>query len=276
MTEATTPKRGWSRLRHSTVEGIHRIGPTAFAVYCALLRHADRAGYCFPGQDRLARLVGVSTRTIGRSLKTLEWAGLIRVERKRGRPNRYRLSPEGTADTSVVTAARPQTPVSAPSDTAVVTTPDNHVTRTRTKANKNQGKRTKGVDHLRLPRWDECAEAVKARCNWLCDVVRPNTSDRDQSRADRALLLKVGCLLEAGAIPEAAAVGAREAVKHRNGSDGLRNPVAYFRRVLDDELGGGLADLLAAVDCIPAEAIEPKRRGRSTEARGPGAGGRGR
>lgn len=62
-------------------------------VYLALLYHADKAGKCFPGYERIARLSGVkSYSTIALALRVLEKHGFLRVERQKGCANRYFLA----------------------------------------------------------------------------------------------------------------------------------------------------------------------------------------
>jgi len=50
----------------------------AIAVYCVLAKHADRQRRCFPSQRRIAKILGISTSTVNRALKTLRAHGAIR------------------------------------------------------------------------------------------------------------------------------------------------------------------------------------------------------
>lgn len=49
-------------------------------VLLALADHADQEGVCWPGQERLATVTGLSVRTVRTTLKSLEEEGLIGVE----------------------------------------------------------------------------------------------------------------------------------------------------------------------------------------------------
>lgn len=75
------------------------IKSPAKPVLVALADMADEASTCFPGQDRLAYMTGLSPRTVRRALDDLEAAGLITRTRRhdtRGvrSSDRYRLSVE--------------------------------------------------------------------------------------------------------------------------------------------------------------------------------------
>jgi len=49
--------------------------------------------YCFPGQERLAKAVGLSDRSVRHHLKELEAAGLVTIQRRgQGKPNIYWLN----------------------------------------------------------------------------------------------------------------------------------------------------------------------------------------
>lgn len=54
-------------------------------VLTALADMADEANSCYPGQDTIARMSGLSTRTVRRALDSLEACGLIRREERRDR-----------------------------------------------------------------------------------------------------------------------------------------------------------------------------------------------
>lgn len=73
---------------------VARIGPHAFTVYCALARHANGQGECFPSMARLSRLTGVSLRHVANCIRILLDECLIeRVKQGGGRErsNVYRL-----------------------------------------------------------------------------------------------------------------------------------------------------------------------------------------
>ncbi len=50
--------------------------------YGELCRHAQEKGYCWPAQETLAKLMGVSVRKVGRHMKELVDAGLIETVRR--------------------------------------------------------------------------------------------------------------------------------------------------------------------------------------------------
>src|SRR5438045_587962 len=59
-----------------------RIGASAFALYCTLVRIAGAGRKCFPGLTHLSNVTGMSRNTILKSIDTLVEAGLIRVEHR--------------------------------------------------------------------------------------------------------------------------------------------------------------------------------------------------
>ncbi|WP_419617837.1 helix-turn-helix domain-containing protein [Thiolapillus sp.] len=62
-------------------------------VLVALAEHVSGEGReCWPSVSRLARMTGCAERTVQRALRTLEAAGLIRVEQRAGRPALYSLN----------------------------------------------------------------------------------------------------------------------------------------------------------------------------------------
>src|SRR4051794_787341 len=62
--------------------------------FVALSAHADGDRETRVGQETLARLLGVDRRSVRRTLKRLESAGVVvKVASGRGRPDRYRVKP---------------------------------------------------------------------------------------------------------------------------------------------------------------------------------------
>ena len=58
--------------------------------YAMLLKYAREMDECFPGQERLAKDIGNSERSVRSWLKELESVGLISIkQRGQGRPNLY-------------------------------------------------------------------------------------------------------------------------------------------------------------------------------------------
>jgi len=74
-------RRGWFWCHNLIIDGYgHSLGIHAVAVYQALAMHAGSDGECYPGYEELAWELGTSRLTVIRAIKTLESAGLIRVE----------------------------------------------------------------------------------------------------------------------------------------------------------------------------------------------------
>jgi len=77
---ASSPHRRSFRTPHplATTRGVVKaarktgVRGSALAVLLALATHADAHGECFPTQQALADLIGVSTRTVRRASKKLE------------------------------------------------------------------------------------------------------------------------------------------------------------------------------------------------------------
>lgn len=61
-------------------------------VATVLIRHADGAGACYPSLPRIMQQASLSRREVIYTLQSLECAGLIQVERRRGLPNLYRCT----------------------------------------------------------------------------------------------------------------------------------------------------------------------------------------
>lgn len=69
-----------------------RISPGAKLAYTMLLSYAWQNDYCFPGQDRLSRDIGVSERSVRSYLQELEAKEFLTIKRQgQGRPNLYIL-----------------------------------------------------------------------------------------------------------------------------------------------------------------------------------------
>jgi DNA-binding transcriptional ArsR family regulator len=60
--------------------------------FAMLLSYAWQNDFCFPGQERLAKDLGLSDRSVRTHLKSLESNGLLRIKRRgQGRTNVYEL-----------------------------------------------------------------------------------------------------------------------------------------------------------------------------------------
>lgn len=84
----------WHRIPDRAMEPdvLSRIGPTGYVVLGCLARHADREGVCWPSLDVIQEVTGYrSTRTLQMALDRLEGEGLIRRDRRSGKPTLYRV-----------------------------------------------------------------------------------------------------------------------------------------------------------------------------------------
>ena len=78
----------------------HVLGAAGVAVYCALARHANKEGECWPGMGKMAKRLDLSFNSVKTKLVGLEQLGLIAVTRNRRKEgsdepdsNYYRLLP---------------------------------------------------------------------------------------------------------------------------------------------------------------------------------------
>lgn len=61
--------------------------------FAMLLSYAWQNDYCFPGQERLAKDLGLSDRSVRTHLKALEALGLLAIQRRgQGKTNIYELN----------------------------------------------------------------------------------------------------------------------------------------------------------------------------------------
>ena len=68
------------------------ISPGAKLCYAMLLSYAWHNDFCFPGQDRLAKDIGISRQSVNTQIKELERKGFIKIKRQgQGRPNLYEV-----------------------------------------------------------------------------------------------------------------------------------------------------------------------------------------
>lgn len=96
------PPPGFTMIDNDVIERSSEVGSSAFQVYAAIARHADDQRRARPGIDRLAELTGLGCRWVRRSIRKLELAGWIVMDRKKGRVNVYMLPP--------MQSKEPQTP----------------------------------------------------------------------------------------------------------------------------------------------------------------------
>ena len=70
-----------------------KVGVGAKLTYAMLLKYAWQKGSCFPGQETLAKDIGVSKRSVVTFIKELETADFINVKRRgQGMSNVYELN----------------------------------------------------------------------------------------------------------------------------------------------------------------------------------------
>jgi hypothetical protein len=70
-----------------------RLSPGAKLTYAMLLKYAWQNDYCFPGQERLAKDMGVTDRSVRTYLQELEREQFITIkQRGLGKPNLYELN----------------------------------------------------------------------------------------------------------------------------------------------------------------------------------------
>jgi DNA-binding transcriptional ArsR family regulator len=61
--------------------------------FAMLLSYAWQNDYCFPGQERLAKDLGLTDRSVRTHLKSLQANGLLRIQRRgQGKTNIYELN----------------------------------------------------------------------------------------------------------------------------------------------------------------------------------------
>lgn len=70
-----------------------RLSPGAKLTYAMLLKYAWQNDYCFPGQERLAKDMGVTDRSVRTYLQELEQERFVAIkQRGLGKPNLYELN----------------------------------------------------------------------------------------------------------------------------------------------------------------------------------------
>lgn len=69
-----------------------KLSPGAKLAYAMLLSYAWQNDYCFPGQERLAKDIGVTDRSVRTYLQELEKKTFLKIKRQGlGKPNVYEL-----------------------------------------------------------------------------------------------------------------------------------------------------------------------------------------
>src|SRR5262249_1740751 len=83
--------KGFTQVPNHVLES-EKISPGAKLTYAMLLKYAWQNDFCFPGQDRLAKDMGVSLRSTNAYVQELEKNNFIHVTRRgQGKPNLYEL-----------------------------------------------------------------------------------------------------------------------------------------------------------------------------------------
>ncbi len=103
---------GYAAIPRAAIDRIHEIGPVAFAVLGVLAAHADRDGTCWPSLETIARIVGVSDRTVRTALRVLEAAQLIVAHRRRRDTTLYNVLPQDRKPASDQAIAQDRKPAS--------------------------------------------------------------------------------------------------------------------------------------------------------------------
>jgi hypothetical protein len=74
------------------------LSPGAKLTYAMLLKYAWQNDYCFPGQERLAKDMGVTDRSVRTYLHELEAQRFVAIQQRGlGKPNLYELNPSVSA-----------------------------------------------------------------------------------------------------------------------------------------------------------------------------------
>lgn len=79
--EAPAMAEGFTKMPNTVIRN-PKLSHGAFRLYTVLLCYAWQDGFCFPGQERLAKDMGISLRMVYQYMKELEGAGFIRVQHR--------------------------------------------------------------------------------------------------------------------------------------------------------------------------------------------------
>ena len=84
--------RGFTQVPNHILES-SVLSPGAKLAYAMLLKYAWQHDYCFPGQTRLAKDMGITDRSVRTYLQELEANGVIGIKRRgMNKPNLYVLN----------------------------------------------------------------------------------------------------------------------------------------------------------------------------------------
>jgi hypothetical protein len=85
-------QRGFTQVPNHVLRSA-AISPGAKLAYAMLLSYAWQNDFCFPGQDRLAKDMGVGVRSVVRYIQELEKEQIVAIKKRgQGRPNLYELN----------------------------------------------------------------------------------------------------------------------------------------------------------------------------------------
>ena len=73
--------------------GIHQECPTPTSklVLIVLCNYADERHTCFPSEKHIAKICGISDRSVRRCISALSLRGILTIEIRKGTSNRYHL-----------------------------------------------------------------------------------------------------------------------------------------------------------------------------------------
>jgi len=84
--------QGFTQVPNCVLE-TDKISPGAKLTYAMLLKYAWQNDYCFPGQERLARDMGVTRQSANTYIKELQTKDFLVVQRRgQGKTNIYELN----------------------------------------------------------------------------------------------------------------------------------------------------------------------------------------
>jgi hypothetical protein len=84
-------QRGFTQVPNHVLRS-DKISPGAKLAYAMLLSYAWQNDFCFPGQERLAKDIGTSLRSVVTYIKELTQADFVAVKKRgQGRANLYEL-----------------------------------------------------------------------------------------------------------------------------------------------------------------------------------------
>src|SRR5712691_9527013 len=85
-------QKGFTQVPNHILES-DKISPGAKLTYAMLLKYAWQNDFCFPGQGRLAKDMGVTDRSVRTYLQELEGHKFVAIkQRGLGKPNLYELN----------------------------------------------------------------------------------------------------------------------------------------------------------------------------------------